>query len=77
MTEDELLAIVDADKVQIEDLTAERDSLAEELEQLKAAHLEAQRELAETKKLNFTLARQVNTGNADPESILGAMLKRR
>lgn len=77
MTEEELLALVDADKVQIEDLTAERDSLAEELSKLKALHQEAQRELAETKKLNFTLARQVDTGTADPEAILGAMLKRR
>lgn len=43
------------------DLTAERDSLVEELEQLKKRNLELIDETAATKKLNFTLARQLDT----------------
>lgn len=43
------------------DLTAERDSLVEELEQVKKRNLELIDETAATKKLNFTLARQLDT----------------
>lgn len=45
----------------ISDLTAERDSLREELETVKASAAAAAAELAETKKLNFTLSRQLDT----------------
>ena len=45
----------------ITDLTAERDSLVEELEQIKKRNLELIDETAATKKLNFTLARQLDT----------------
>ena len=45
---------------QNESLTAERDSLSEENAQLKARAEEWEKELAETKKLNFTLGRQVS-----------------
>ena len=44
-----------------DDLTAERDSLREENAELIAARDAAQKEALETKKLNFTLARQLDT----------------
>lgn len=44
-----------------DDLTAERDSLREENAELIAARDAAQKEVQETKKLNFTLARQLDT----------------
>lgn len=42
-------------------LTAERDSLREENAELVAARDAAQTEAQETKKLNYTLARQLDT----------------
>ena len=84
MTMEEMQAMLEAQQealaklqASVEDLTAERDSLSEELEKSKTAAAAAAVELAETKKLNFTLARQVNTGKQDPEEILAEMLKRR
>jgi len=69
MTSEELQAMIDTQTQQIadlehdcSDLTAERDSLRAELDTLKQQHEETARELQETKKLNFTLARQVDTG---------------
>lgn len=46
---------------QIADLTAERDSLREELEALRTSAAATAAELADTKKLNFTLSRQLDT----------------
>ena len=43
----------------IEDLTTERESLIEELSTLKENLTALQNELKETKKLNYTLARQI------------------
>ena len=69
MTSEEMQVMIDAQVQQIadlehdrSDLTAERDSLRAELHALKQRHDETARELQETKKLNFTLARQVDTG---------------
>ena len=45
----------------VNDLTAERDSLLEELAQVKDQNEGLIAENAETKKLNFTLARQLDT----------------
>lgn len=45
---------------QVSDLTAERDSLTEENQQLKTDYQNQSKELSETKKLNFTLARSIN-----------------
>ena len=45
---------------QVSDLTAERDSLNEENQQLKTDYQNQSNELNEAKKLNFTLARAVN-----------------
>ena len=44
----------------VENLTAERDSLVEELDALKKRNIELIDETAETKKLNYTLARQLD-----------------
>ena len=49
------------ERARISDLEAERDSLREELEQTRARNQELQTENSETKKLNFTLARQLDT----------------
>lgn len=45
---------------QVSDLTAERDSLNEENQQLKDDYQNQTKELSETKKLNFMLARSIN-----------------
>ena len=46
----------------LSDLTAERDSLMEELNTLREKHEKQSEELAETKKLNFTLGRTIGSG---------------
>lgn len=62
------------------DLTAERDSLAEEIERIRQEAAEAAAQLAEAKKLNYTLARQINVakekeqGEAD---FIAEVLRRR
>ena len=64
MTEAEIAALqqeVDILRAANDDLTAERDSLREENAELIAARDAAQTEAQETKKLNFTLARQLDT----------------
>lgn len=64
MTEAEIAALqqeVDTLRAANDDLTAERDSLREENAELIAARDAAQTEAQETKKLNFTLARQLDT----------------
>ena len=69
MTSEEMQVMIDTQTQQIadlehdrSDLTAERDSLRAELDTLKQQHEETARELQETKRLNFTLARQVDSG---------------
>lgn len=78
MTEEEITALQSrADELEQENgnLTAERDSLREELEQIRAAAEAAQKEAAEAKKLNFTLARKLDTKPAKTfeETLLDAM----
>lgn len=51
------------------DLTAERDSLKEELDALKDAHTKIVEELQETKKLNYTLARTIGASSKTQEQI--------
>lgn len=48
-------------QAQIENLTAERDSLVEENTQMRDTIAALEAETAETKKLNYTLARQLDT----------------
>lgn len=60
----------------IANLTAERDSLREENEQLSSSIKDQAKELAETKKLNFTLARQVDRGpKAGVEEVINSLFK--
>lgn len=64
MTEAEIAALqqeLETLRAANDDLTAERDSLREENANLVAARDAAQTEAQETKKLNFTLARQLDT----------------
>ena len=64
MTEDEITAMQAENETlrqSVSDLTAERDSLKEENATLIAARDAAVNEAAETKKVNYTLARQLDT----------------
>ena len=64
MEEAEIVAMqeeLEQERARVSDLEAERDSLREELEQTRARNQELQTENSETKKLNFTLARQLDT----------------
>lgn len=64
MEEAEIVALqktLEDTQAALSDLTAERDSLAEELEAEKKRNTELSDEVAATKKLNFTLARQLDT----------------
>ena len=62
------------------DLEAERDSLRSENEALRSAAEENAKELKKTKELNFTLARQVSTGERSQrqsaEELIHDMFKR-
>ena len=69
MTAEELQSVIDTQTQQIADLEhdrtdleAERDSLLTELNALKESNAKTLAELQDTKKLNFTLARQIDTG---------------
>lgn len=69
----------DAAEQTISDLTAERDSLRESEQEARTQLSEARTELANTKKLNFTLARQVSQQRpeqADAETIIHDMFKK-
>lgn len=64
MEEVEIVALqqeLEQERARISDLEAERDSLREELEETRTRNQELQTENNETKKLNFTLARQLDT----------------
>lgn len=63
MEEAEIVAMreeLEQERARVSDLEAERDSLREELEQTRARNQELQTENSETKKLNFTLVRQLD-----------------
>ena len=64
MTDEEITAMQTENETlrqSVSDLTAERDSLREENAELIAARDAAVNEAAETKKVNYTLARQLDT----------------
>lgn len=75
MTDDQLKELLTSAAGQISDLEAERDSYKEENEKLKTESQKLNTELSNTKKLNFTLARQVDTSStkASVEDTLHAM----
>lgn len=60
-----------------EDLTAERDSLKEELQKTQEDLQKLKDELQETKKLNYTLGRRLNVTDKkeSAEDILAALYK--
>ena len=71
MTAEEMQSVIDTQTQQItdlehdrSDLEAERDSLLTELNALKESNAKTLAELQDTKKLNFTLARQIDTGKS-------------
>lgn len=60
MTTEQLIQIIEEHDTAIQDLTAERDSLQEELTTLRGEDAARIEELASVKKLNYTLARQLD-----------------
>lgn len=78
MTDEEINALqenVTALQAQVEELTAERDSLREENCTLRSERDSSAAELKETKKLNYTLARQIDNRPKETfeDTLLNAM----
>ena len=61
MTEEQLRNLLQSAADQVENLEAERDSFKEENEKLKENEKKLSDDLQQTKKLNFTLARSLDT----------------
>ena len=61
MTEEQLRNLLQSAADQVKDLEAERDSFKEENDKLKEESQKLNTELSNTKKLNFTLARSLDT----------------
>lgn len=61
MTEEQLRTLLQSAADQVQNLEAERDSFKEENENLKAESKKLNEEITNTKKLNFTLARSLDT----------------
>lgn len=61
MTEEQLRTLLQSAADHVKDLEAERDSFKEENEKLKENEKKLSDDLQQTKKLNFTLARSLDT----------------
>lgn len=61
MTEEQLRTLLQSAADQVNNLEAERDSFREENERLKENEKKLSDDLQQTKKLNFTLARSLDT----------------
>lgn len=61
MTEEQLRTLLQSAADQVNNLEAERDSFKEENEELKENEKKLSDDLQQTKKLNFTLARSLDT----------------
>ena len=61
MTEEQLRNLLQSAADQVASLEAERDSFKEENDKLKENETKLSNELQQTKKLNFTLARSLDT----------------
>ena len=61
MTEEQLRNLLQSAADQVQNLEAERDSFREENDKLKEESQKLNTELSNTKKLNFTLARSLDT----------------
>ena len=77
MTEEQLRTLLQSAADQVKDLEAERDSFKEENEKLKETEKKLSDDLQQTKKLNFTLARSLDTSgrNKGVEDTLHEMFK--
>lgn len=75
MTNEQLKELLTKASEEIGNLEAERDSFKEENEKLKSESKNLTEELSKTKKLNFTLARTLDTGSKSEsaEDILSKM----
>ncbi len=76
MTEDEMKALIAEQERTIADLTAERDSLKEEAAGSAGKIKDLEKDLSETKKMNFTLARQLDARPASGKDIMHEMFSR-
>ena len=74
MKEEEIEKLVNELNSTIKDLTADRDSLKKENESLTAQQEKIEKDLASTKEMNFTLARQVGQAGSGKKN-LDDMLK--
>lgn len=70
MTMEEMQALIEQQNRDIADLTAERDSLKTENDQLRDQDKTRTEELRKTKELNFTLARNISRETPSAEDIL-------
>ena len=79
MTEEQLRTLLQSAADQVNNLEAERDSFKEENEKLKENETKLSNELQNTKKLNFTLARSLDTSGKTKgvEDTLHEMFKRK
>ena len=76
MEENEFTRQIEEMQKQIDDLTADRDSLIDENNKLNDDLLAAKADLAETKKLNFTLARTISRQSEESDiEIMNKMFK--
>ena len=76
MTEDEMKTLIETQEQTIADLTAERDSLKEEAADSANKIKDLEKDLSDAKKMNFTLARQLDARPASGEDILHNMFSR-
>ena len=79
MTEEQLRTLLQSAADHVKDLEAERDSFKEENTKLKENETKLSNELQNTKKLNFTLARSLDTSGKTKgvEDTLHEMFKRK
>lgn len=70
MTTEEMQTLIEQQNRDIADLTAERDSLKTENDQLRDQEKTRSEELRKTKELNFTLARNISRETPSAEDIL-------
>lgn len=78
MTPEEIEAMqkeLETQRQAAEALKLERDSLREENDKLLQENAAQKKELEDTKKLNFTLARQTSRQDKTPEELLNEMFK--
>lgn len=74
--QDAFLLAADGNTTMVADLTAERDSLKNENDSLRAANTETAAELKKVKETNYTLVRKFGSQtDEDPEEVIYNMFK--